>query len=429
MPLPEAISLAITGAPLPWLIAGAVFGYLLVMLTNPVRVVLRDGWRATRRYPALWLAFGAFGFAYALFDLVLRVVSHHVLPPEDRPPLRWLREAWRDPDYWLTGTPESLWHLPPEGLRTAARDAVLPACESVAGIFNNLVSTFPLAAFAALLLLANWGGHRAMLLRALRQRFGRWSAPAFAAILLCALAAIGKPLLYAAPPLLRLEGAAALAWFQWGPVVVWLAFLFEYLFGVCIQIHLILLAFCWVRGIAFDHARLLDFAIRRFAYVVKWAVVVMAVSSVFIDLPLILKNFETFQRWFAADAATVDARLQIARSILAGFLLVFPTMQITLIFHNESLRTALRDHALFLRRNYWLFAWFLIVAGVHFFLFHWLQLACARALGEGTAPRIAWSLLAPWLAGGLGAWLLASWVCLYKYCDRERTAQDNWIQF
>jgi hypothetical protein len=423
------VPLALLAAPLPWLIAGAVVGYLLVMATNPVRVVLRDGWRAIRRHPALWFTFGVFGFAYALFDLLLRIVSHSVLPPADRLPLLWLRAAWRDPDLWFTGSPESLWYLPPHSVQEAARNAVLPACESVAGIFNNLVSTFPLAAFGALLLLVNWQGHRAVLLRALQRRCGRWGVPAFAAILVCALAVIGKVLLYAAPPLLRLEGSAALAWLQWAPVVAWLAFLFEYLFGVCIQIYLILLAYCWVRGLSFHHSGLLDFAIRRFAFVVKWAAVVMTLSSLFIDLPLILKNFAAFEAWFPADGAAIDQRLQIARFILTGFLLVFSTMQITLAFHNETLGAALRDHARFLARNYWLFAWFLIVAGVHFFLFHLLSRICAVALGDGTAPGIAWSLLAPWLAGVIGAWLLASWVCLYKYCDHDRAPRENWIKF
>jgi hypothetical protein len=414
---------------LPWLIAGAALGYALMMATNPVRVVLRDGLRAIRRHPALWFTFGIFGFAYALFELLLRLVSHRVLPPADRPPLMWLRAAWRDPALWFTGSPESLWYLPPGGVQQAARDAVLPACESVAGIFNNLVSTFPLAAFAALLLLVNWEGHRAVLLRALRKRCGRWGVPSFVAILVCALAVIGKVLLYAAPPLLRLEGAAALAWLQWSPVVAWLAFLFEYLFGVCIQIYLILLAYCWVRGLTFHHGDLLDFAIRRFAFVVKWAAVVMLLSSAFIDLPLILKNFATFQAWFPFDSGVIDQRLQIARSLLTGFLLVFSTMQITLAFHNETMGAALRDHVRFLARNYWLFAWFLIIAGVHFFLFHLINRICAESLGEGTAPGIAWSLLAPWLAGVLGAWLLASWVCLYKYCDHNRAPRENWIKF
>jgi hypothetical protein len=242
----------------------------------------------------------------------------------------------------------------------------------------------------------------------------------------------GKVLLYAAPPLFRmleLEGRPAMLWFQWSPVVVWLAFLFEYLFGVCIQIYLILLAYCWVRGLTFDHAKLLDFAIRRFAFVMKWAAVVMILSTLFIDLPLILKNFPPFDAWLAAEDETLDFRMRIARSTLAGFLLVFPTMQITLTFHNESIIEALRDHWRFLHGHWWRFAWFLVVAGFHCYLFHVGNLICSRALGEGTAPGILWSLLAPWLNGMVGAWLLASWVCLYRSCDHARLPHESWIKF
>ncbi|MGB8167396.1 MAG: hypothetical protein WCF18_07880 [Chthoniobacteraceae bacterium] len=428
MPTPGAFVFGISKAPLPWLLAGAVIGYLLLMFTNPVSSALRDGWRAVRRYPALWLAFGAFGFANTLFQFVIRIYSYFVLPAGDRPVFMWLRAAWRDPQFWFTGSPESFWYVPPHGLRDAARDAVLPAVESVAGIFNNLVSTFPLASVAAVLLLMNWDGHQMVLQRALRQRFKLWGWFAYAGILLGALAVIAKVLLYAAPPILQLEGSSALLWFQWSPVVVWIAFLFEYFFGVCIQIYLILLAYCWVRGITFDHPRLLDFAIRRFAFVLKWAAVVVTVSSLFLDLPLILKNFTPFQAWFMVDDATLDFRVWVARSVLAGFLLIFPTMQITLTFHNESIIKALHDHRQFLRRHWWRFGWFLIVAGVHFYLFVALNLVCGRALGDGTAPGIVWAFVAPWLNGVVGAWLLASWVCVFRNCDHAR-AHEEWIKF
>src|SRR6266853_1209214 len=291
----------------------------------------------------------------------------------------------------------------------APRDAILPAAESVAGIFNNLVTTFPLACVAAVLLLMNWQGHQLVLQRALRKRFGLRGWLACAGILIAALAVIATVLLYAAPPLLRFAERAALLWFQWAPVVVWIAFLFEYFFGVCIQIYLILLAYCWVRGIGFDPARLLDFAIRRFSFVLKWAAVVVALSSLFIDLPLILKNFAPFQSLLPADPETIEFRGRLARAALAGFLLIFPTMQITLTFHNESLRKALRDHAQFLRRHWWPFGWFLVIAGIHFYLWVWANRICQDALGDGTSPGILWSLLAPWINGVVGAWLIASW--------------------
>ena len=389
-----------------WLLCGALGGYLLVMFTNPARASLRDGLRAIRRYSMLWLPLGVFGFAYALFELALRIYFFCVLPPESRPVFEWWRAA-------------SPWMLPWRGL---ARSAVLPALENVAGIFGNLVSTFPLAAVAAVLLLVNWDGHHGVLWRALRKRFGIGAVAVWAGIFVCALAAIAKPFLYVIAR--QVDGAL---WYQWSPVVVWLAFLFEYLFGVCIQLWLILLAYCWVRGRNITQRDLLDFAIRRFSFVVKWAALAMLLSSVFIDLPLILKNFAPFTRWFPNDGATIEHRLAIARAIITAFLLAFSTVQITLVFHSETLRRALRHHAEFLRAHWWPFAWFLLIAALHLYLLHVVNFALRTGLGEGTAPGLAWQLAFPWVAAVVAAWLLASWVCLYQRCDAGRSASESWI--
>jgi hypothetical protein len=415
------VALVLPAVPLHWLILGSLLGYLLVMLTNPVRASLRDGWRCLRRYPALWVTLGCFGFAYALFQLALRYYFYCVLPPADRPVFVWMREAWRDPKLWLTGSPESLWYLPPHALHFAIGHSALPAAESVAGIFNLLVATFPLSALAAVLLLVNWEGHHAVLWRALRKRFRVWGVAVHGGILLCAIAALGKPLLYAAPQLLRLSPEAAEIWFQWAPVADWLSFLFEYLVGLCIQIGLALIAYCWVRGLSFTQQHLVDFAIRRFSYVVRWALLVMLVSSAFIHLPLILKNFAAFQSMFPHDAAVLDARWKIARVALTAVLLLFATMQITLTFHSESLGKAFSDHLRYLSRHWWTFGWYLILAAFHFYLTLVFVDLIQQGLGEGTSLGIAWSLLAPWLNGLVAAWLLASWVCIYKHDDTPHT--------
>ena len=423
---------AIPAAQLPWLVCGALGGYLLLMFTNPVRASLRDGFRCIRCYPTLWITLGIFGFAGALFQLALRCYYASVLPFEERPVFVWMREAWRDSDLWLHGSSQSLWHLPPHALGDAIRESALPALESVAGLFNCAFSTFPVAALAALLLLVNWQGHHGVMHRALRQRFGRFGWIVYAGVLVCALGALAKPCLYAAPQLIIALGGspvAQLTWFQWAPVVAWAGFLFEYLFGVCMQIYLILLAYAWVRGLTFTHSHLLDFAIRRCTFVLKWALVVMLLSSVFIDLPLILKNFAAFQAWFPDDAAVIDGRQRLARTLLTGILLLAATVQITLVFHSETLRKALRDHRRFVERYAWPFAWFLIIAALHFYL---LQVALGlvlRGLGEETAAGVVWALIAPWLRALLAAWLLASWVCLFKRCDTGRPDAEDWIQF
>ena len=420
---------AIQQAQLPWLLCGAFGGYLLVMFTNPARSSFRDGLRAVRRYPELWSLLGICGFCYALFELGQRVLFHVVLPLGKRPEFTWMRAAWRDPELWLAGSPESVWYLHPHTLPHIARQSVLPALDTVAGIFNNVVTTFPLAVLAAVLLLANWQGHRTVLVRALRKRFGTPGVLAFLGIVVCALAEIFRPVMYLLPVVGELSAQAQQIWLQWWMVVIWPASLFEYLCGVCLQIYLILVAYCWVRGLRFTTQHLLDFAIRRWSFVMRWAAFVMVASTLLIELPMTLKNIPQFQPWLPDEPDAVVRRLQFGQSVLVALLLIFSTMQITLTFHSESLWKAVRDHVRFLVRHWWEFAWFLIVAALHCYAFQVLQLTLRTALGEGTAIGIAWSLTVPWLGALLAAWLLASWVCLFKQCDSGRKPHDNWILF
>ncbi len=426
------VASAIPSAQFPWLICGALGGYLLLMLTNPVRASLRDGFRCLRRYSTLWVTLGVFGFAGALFQLAKTLYYVSVLPFEERPALVWMRAAWRDPNLWLHGSPESLWHLPPLAVQDAIRESTLPALESTAGIFNCVFSTFPVAALAALLLLVNWQGHQAVMFRALRSRFGGFGAVIHLGVVIAALAAVAKPCLYAAPQLIIACGggpAAQLEWFQWAPVVAWVGFLFEYLFGVCMQIYLILLAYVWVRGLTFTHTHLLDFAIRRCSFVLKWALLVMLLSSLFIDLPLILKNFPAFQSWFPDDDVLMENRQRSARMVLTCFLLLWASVQITLIFHSEAVRRALRDHVHFVAHHLWPFGWFIIVAALHFYLVQVALGLVLRGLGEETAAGVAWSLVVPWLRAVVAAWLLASWVCLFKRCDSHREDAEELVKF
>ena len=407
--------------PMRWLLLGALVGYLLIMFTNPVRTSLRDGLRCVRRYSVLWATLGSFGFAYALFQRALRYYFFCVLPPADRPTFVWMREGWRDPMFWLRGSPESLWYLPPHALHSAVYDNALPALESVAGIFNLLVATFPLSALAALLFLVNWDGHGEVLWRALHKRFRLWGVAVHGGIVVCALAALAKPFLYAAPQLLHLQQPATEIWFQWAPVVDWLSFLFEYLVGVCFQIGLALVAYCWVRGLSFTQQHLIDFAIRRFSYVVRWALIVMLLSSLFIHLPLILKNFEAFQGMFPHDVSVIDLRWRLARGALTVILFLSAAMQITLTFHSESLGKAVHHNLRFLSKHWWSFGWFIIVAAVHFYLTLVLLNLVEMGLGDGTSLGIVWGLIMPWINGFVAAWLLASWVCYYKHGDAAPT--------
>lgn len=381
------------------LFACAIVGYALMMWTNPARDDFRDGLRALRRYSALWLIPGAFACCAALFQLAQRTYLAWAAPVPNEPAF-----------FWVNG---DFWWLPREDFLRALLESRLPAFETLAGVFNCLVATFPISAVAAFLLLVNRGGHQGVLVRALHKRFGVAGWAVHLGILGCALAAIAKPFLYVAPQILGLSPAAADSFLQWSRVVVSLSFLFEYLCGLFVQIYLILLAYAWVRGITFTPAKLVDVALRRFSFVVKWAGIVMLLSVLFIELPIILRAFAPFAGWFP-DQEAFARRLSIVRGLLAVFALVASTMQITLVFHSESLTAALRDHRDYLKKHWWRFSWFVIVAALHCFALHALQRCIATGLGAGTAAWVLWALVFPWIAGAVLGWLLASWVCVYK---------------
>jgi hypothetical protein len=280
---------------------------------------------------------------------------------------------------------------------------------------------------AALLFVVNWKGHHTVFNRAMRKRFGHWGLLMDWSISICAFAALAKPFTYAG---LRVFGASV-----WGQLLLetavlidWLSFLFEYLFGVCIQVYLILLAYVWVRGMKFTHGHLLDFAIRRFSLVARWALVVMALSTLLIHLPLILSVIPLTAEMLPTSAVVyyIDG---FSRPTLAVFLLLFPAMQITLTFHSESLRQALRHHFRFVAQNFWLLAWFVLLAALHFYCINTLNTGILQGKGEGTAIAIVWQLLYPVLQALVAGWLLASWVCLYKRCEHDKVLDEDWIKF
>jgi hypothetical protein len=394
------------------LLGCAFAGYVVVMLTNPVRASLRDGLRCMGRHGRIWTLLALFGLCYAVFQIGLEVFYYYNLDDGDRPAFLWSRA----------------WFMPPEMLAQILKSSILPAFESVAGVFNNLITTFPFSAIAALMFLANWGGHHATLLRALRRRFDGPGWLVYSGILICAVAAIIKPVMYG-PSLLILSQHIQGVWLlQCSFVIDWLSFLFEYLFGVCVQIYLILMVFAWVRGLHFTHQHLLDFAIRRFSFVMKWSAIVMLLSTLFIHLPLVLSNTEAFSSRFSADLISqfID---RVSRPVLAVFLILFSGMQIILTFHSESLSKALRDHMNFMRKDGWHVAWYLFIAALHFYALAVVNEAVRQGFGDGTAITIAWRLFYPLLAAFVCAWMLAAWVCLYKRSEAGRIHAENWIKY
>jgi hypothetical protein len=400
-----------------WLISGAVAGYAVMMRTNPVRASLGDGWRALRRYPTMWVVLGCLGFAHAVFTLGTRAYMARLLPEADRPIFQWMRASWRDSQYWLAGSPDSLWWLPSGDFARITRDSLFPAIESLAGLFHNLTTTFPISALVALAFLIPWRSQNQILRRGLSKRFGKLAWLIYPGLLFAAIAAIAKPIVYVTPEVLP-----PLLWTHWGQVVVSVAFAFEYLLGVGVQVFLILLAFAWIRGLSFRREALIEVAIRRFIVVLPWSALILLFSLLIIDLPLMLKNFPATATYFV-EVDILERWLGFARAVLTVLILLAAGVQVRLALHSSSWRQALGEHFRMVVRAWWPFGWYLIIALLHFFLWTALRENVSHGVGEGTALWVAWRLISPWIAGAIGAWLLTSWVCVYKRYVRPASSE------
>lgn len=417
------------------LAAGALVGYLVLMFANPARASLRDGLRCLGRYGTLWRILTLFGLCYAVFQIGVEVFCHYNMPEGQRPIFQWSRP----------------WFLPEQMRLPILKGSILPAFEGAAGLFNVLITTFPFSAIAAILFFTNWDGHHGVLFRALRRRFGwgwgwgtgwglGWGPVIYFGILLCALAALVKPLLYSALLPMLSSHIPGLDLLQISFVVVWLSFLFEIMFGTCVQIYLILIVYAWVRGLNFTRQHMIDFAIRRFSFVMKWSLLIMLLSTLLIHLPLILTVIPPFSHMLQQLPVFYYCD-HVARPIMAGFLLLFCGMQIILTFHSESLGKALRGHFHFLRKDAWSIIWFLLVALVHFYILNVLNSAITSGfsggpddalsadLGSETAITIVWRLFYPLLSAFVAGWMLAAWVCLYKRSEAGRIHAEDWIKY
>src|SRR5256885_2127939 len=149
-------------------IAGLLAGYLLVMLANPVRRALRDGFRCIARYERVWLTFALLGFAYFVFQFV---TFSSVPSPSEIDFAEIIAFS-----NWNWSPLADVWHEVP-----------LPTIESVAGIFDNATTTYPLSALAAILFLVNWRGLDRTFWRALSKLYRWWSIPMYLVFLVSTL--------------------------------------------------------------------------------------------------------------------------------------------------------------------------------------------------------------------------------------------------
>ena len=379
-------------------VGAAVLGYLLLIFGNPASRFFRNGLLIVNRHPRIWVWLAILGCSYSLFQIAIA----------------WQLGELHLSLYDLVNWPAARawdWEM-------AARRAWLPALELLSGTFNQVVVSFPCSGLAALLFLANWRGAHFNLVAESRVRLGRWWLLVYLGVVVCAFGALAKPLFALEIHRLNqfLEGVFLL---RMGAVLDWLSFQFEYLFGLVVQIYLILLAFVWIRGINSDPERVFALALRRTPHVAKWAGLILLLSAIFIHLPLLV-SYLWIGQFTDFTVATVDYVDQTVRPVIAVILLFFCSVQITLVLHNETLQKALQEHASLMRTSWYRILWFLIVAGLHLFVLCWVGEAALGCYPANSVPYFLGSLILSFAKAVMAAWLLTSWVCLYRDARRPR---------
>jgi hypothetical protein len=296
----------------------------------------------------------------------------------------------------------------------------LPTLENVVGIFDNATTTYPLSVIAAVLILLNWRGLHGALVGALRKRYHFTSVFIYLILLLSALASLLKPIVFwRLPEWGGLVPAAGLL--QISAAVDAVAFIFEYLFGVYIQVYLIMVCFAWIRGLSFEEGELFRFGMRRFSYVLKWAGIVVLLSTMLVRAPLLLAYF--------MNIPNVLDYLPLQRWLMCLLIISFASVQVSLALHNENLLEAIRAHGQFLRRNWNRFGWFLLICALHFFFIMVCDAIVRTAIADRLVALIVWKCIFVCVRGFITGWLLASWVCLFRQYETGRIEQESWIQY
>jgi hypothetical protein len=373
-------------------LALAAFWAVSAFSRGPVRRALANGLRALFCYADLWRIPAMFGLGYAIFQVAATLLLQHRL-----------------------GVSPALlsWGHPPSPADLIAA-GWLAAAERTNAVFTVFVATFPLSAWFALVFLCNAGGLFAELVKAVRKRFTSiTSGLLICSVVLAAVAAIAKPFAY-----LLLPEVANHVPFYVPLTVNALSSAFEFCLGIYFLTYLMLMTHAWLRGIHFYRDRMRILAMRRTGYVLKWSLLMVVLAAIFVELPIYAgmltapgESFYNQCEWFST---------WIGRSVVTAIALLYCPAQIILVFHNESLRQALRDARALIRRHWTSILPFLCSVYAAFFA---IQMAtdygCAWAGGEslaGLGVRALAALIEAYLAG----WLIASWVCLYKSLSTGR---------
>jgi hypothetical protein len=382
--------------PREYAIAAAILAAIALgcgLSRRTTRHALLQGFRCMGRYPDLWRIPALFGLGYAFFDLAAAALLH--LRMQDFGTWIFAIEQHQPPNV--------MWLLP---------DNALPAIERTASVFTIFTATFPLSALFAALLLLNFRGMLAEMVKSLRKRLGRWRGILVTVFLVfTALCAIAKPVAFLLLP--EIEGYFALIL-----VIDFFSTIFELLLGIFFLTYLMLMAYAWMRGLFFQRSKLLHVAMRRAGFVLKWSLLLAALAAVFILLPLHLGIL------FAPDEdlqnACVWFSTWIGHGVVTAVALLYCPVQAILVFHNESLREALRDGRRLLRAQWTSIIPFLATGCALFILLLSATECGGVSLGTETSAAFGIRIFTAFLESLLAGWLIASWVCLYRSLSAGR---------
>ncbi|HEY2614771.1 MAG TPA: hypothetical protein VGI42_03615, partial [Chthoniobacterales bacterium] len=149
--------------------------------------------------------------------------------------------------------------------------------------------------------------------------------------------------------------------------------------------------------------------------------IVVIVSSIIVRAPLLLAYFR--------EVPDVLDYLPLERVIMSGLIILFCSVQVSLVLHNETLGDAIRAHREFIRRNASRFGWFLLIGALHFYILTVLDVTLRGAIADRIVALVTWKIFYVCLRGFVTGWLLASWVCLFRQCETARANQETWIQY
>ena len=157
-------------------------------------------------------------------------------------------------------------------------------------------------------------------------------------------------------------------------------------------------------------------AVKRSVYAAKWAGCVLGAALLFIHLPLLV-SYLWIGEYTDFTNGVVQYIEQTARPLLAMGLLLFCSMQIALILHNETLREAVLEHARISRKHWYRVFWFLLVSGLHLFGLSFLGDFFTEGFPKYSVPNVLLLGLFAVCKAFFAAWFIGSWVCVYRACS------------